>query len=340
MNSSQRAQWFSAKADMSFREATDERSPAEVHAAVEAAIASRFPRHTPARLIANGTMNSVWGFGTDHRRLAVKLPRVPDGDLDGVSSESYRVEAIALQQALAGGVDAPRVAALDRSRAVVPFDFLITDREDGPSLRALDEDEDEDAILACYPAVATALRKTHSIQVTGVGLCLPDEDGELRGSMSHWGEYLGTRLNEHLGVLVGAGIVAVSESSDIRDMLDPLRALTDRPTRLLHGDCGPHNMIRRIDGSVALIDWEDATGGDPLFELAQWATFNPRRRWSTMLDLYTGGTWLPDHLFWLYFLRITVAKLVVRARFRLPDLPGRPTARDRIEQALAELRVG
>ena len=323
---------------MPFVEATDERSPAEVRSAVNAAIGSRFPRHTPARLISNGTLNSVWGFASDHSRLAVKLPRMPHGDVEGIGSESYRVEAIALQLALDGGVDAPRVGALDRSRTAVPFDFLIMDREDGPSLRELDGDEN--AVLACYPAVARALRKTHSIEVNGVGLCVPEDDGELRGSMSHWGDYLGTRLHEHLNELVTAGIVTVGESADIRDLLDPLRALDDRPTRLLHGDCGPHNMVRRIDGSVALIDWEDATAGDPLFELAQWATFNPRRRWSAMLDVYTGGVWAPDDLFWLYFLRITLAKLVVRARFQLPDVPGRPSARDRIEQALAELRVG
>ena len=323
---------------MPFADATDERSPFEVRSAVNAAIGSRFRRHTPARLISDGTLNSVWGFGTDDRRLAVKLPRVPNGDVDGISSESYRVEAIALQQALGGGVDVPRVAALDRSRTAVPFDFLIMDREDGPSLRALDGDED--AVLACYPAVADALRKTHSIEMAGVGLCLPEENGALRGSMSHWGEYLGTRLHEHLNELVRAEIVTVGESTEIRDILDPLRTLNDRPTRLLHGDCGPHNMVRRSDGSVALIDWEDATGGDPQFELAQWATFNPRRRWSTMLDIYSGGIWVPDDLFWLYFLRITVAKLVVRARFKLPDIPGRPTSRDRIEEALAELRGG
>jgi hypothetical protein len=41
--------------------------------------------------------------------------------------------------------------------------------------------------------------------------------------------------------------------------------------------------------------------------------------------------------FWLYFLRVAVAKAVHRRRFGYPDRPDRPTAAHRIRYAFGEL---
>lgn len=107
--------------------------------------------------------------------------------------------------------------------------------------------------------------------------------------------------------------------------------------RLLHGDCGPHNAIVSPDGGIGMFDWEDAVLGDPLFEVALWATFNPPRRWKWFFQGYFEAAWEPNFLFWAYFLRISLAKTVVRIRFGYHDVPGREPAHERIHRALHAL---
>jgi len=55
----------------------------------------------------------------------------------------------------------------------------------------------------------------------------------------------------------------------IRDTLEAAWPLPQRNTSaLLHGDYWPGNILWRNDRLVAVIDWEDATVGDPLIDLA------------------------------------------------------------------------
>jgi Ser/Thr protein kinase RdoA (MazF antagonist) len=109
---------------------------------------------------------------------------------------------------------------------------------------------------------------------------------------------------------------------------------------LLHGDLGSHNVLTDGDRLLGLIDWEDALSGDPVYDLAFWATFHLPERHAAFLAGYRELRPLPDDFpvrFWLYFVRILLAKAVHRRRFGYPDRPDRPTAAHRIRDALANL---
>ena len=109
---------------------------------------------------------------------------------------------------------------------------------------------------------------------------------------------------------------------------------------LLHGDLGSHNVLTDGDRLLGLIDWEDAVAGDPVYDIAFWATFHPAARRTIFLTGYRDVRALPDDFplrFWLYFVRIALAKAVHRRRFGYPDRPDRPTAAQRIRSALDEL---
>ena len=105
---------------------------------------------------------------------------------------------------------------------------------------------------------------------------------------------------------------------------------------LLHGDLGSHNVLTDGDRLLGLIDWEDALAGDPVYDVAFWATFHPPARYAAFLAGYREVGSLPDDFpirFWLYFVRIAVAKAVHRRRFGYTDRPDRPTAAHRIRYA-------
>jgi hypothetical protein len=63
-----------------------------------------------------------------------------------------------------------------------------------------------------------------------------------------------SRLGIHAGAMEGFG--------------ERLPALRSRPFALLHTDLHRHNILVGADGRLAVIDWEHAMFGDPLYELA------------------------------------------------------------------------
>jgi len=89
----------------------------------------------------------------------------------------------------------------------------------------------------------------------------------------------------------------------------------------------------------AVLDWEDALLGDPLFDVASLCAFHPERRHTAILDAYAFPRGDRDAVarFWIYFLRIAVARTVHRLRFAYPDPPDRPRPSGRIQLALARL---
>jgi aminoglycoside phosphotransferase (APT) family kinase protein len=110
---------------------------------------------------------------------------------------------------------------------------------------------------------------------------------------------------------------------------------------LLHGDPGTHNICVSVtsESVVSLLDWEDALIGDPLFDLAAAASFQPARRLPQLLFGY--GLDQPgvheQRLFALYSLRIALSKSVHRLRFGIVDEPNRTPGHHRILRGVEEL---
>ena len=238
------------------------------------------------------------------------------------------------------GIRCARVIAVDVSRRHVPTDVEVLERLAGRSLAEYDHD---DAALAPHLAqLAMLLRQVHGIEGAGHGFIDVGSPG-LTGIHASWDDYLFTQLAAHLAAVEAAGLVTATEVASARDAFDAARPdLAAVPPRLLHGDPGNHNVVVDKDG-VVLLDWEDALLGDPLFDIAFWATFHPERRWAGFFEAYFGAGWQPTRRFWLYFLRIALSKTVHRLRFGYVDKPGRPPAAARIQRALrglAEAKAG
>ena len=196
---------------------------------------------------------------------------------------------------------------------------------------------------AAYADLGRVLAVLHTVKVDGCGLINPFEPhlvGLQRG-WANWGGHLSNRLEEHVHYATHHGLINEGRGycveRAIMDRAGPFTLLGQTPFEsLLHGDLSDHNVFVQQDAITAIIDWEDALGGDPLFDLAYWATFvnHTPDTHASLLDAYfaySGDKPADFNLrFWTYYLRIALSKLVQLHRYGVPDLT----------QAIARIETG
>jgi hypothetical protein len=251
------------------------------------------------------------------------------------------------------------VHKVDVSRGDCDFDYEILEEARGRSLR--DFDADEAKLRPLLMQLGRFVGRLHRIQTQRFGLVdvrpwvkqaigedltdsvLTAHYAPILGTHETWKEYLTLRLEEHVEKCVEVGAINIFEAGQIIKIMESIsNSLTTIQPVLLHGDLGNHNIFTDDHAITAVIDWEDCLCGDPVFDIAFWATFHPVERHGYFLDGYRMEKELPADFgrrFWLYFLRIGLSKTVLRHRFGLTDRPGRPPASRRIQQALEGLSL-
>ncbi len=151
---------------------------------------------------------------------------------------------------------------------------------------------------------------------------------------SSWEDYFLSNLEQHFRILVDGEELDTSllrefwkwmESNELLEILK-----TAKP-QLLHGDMGTGNLFWDAENSrPGLGDWEDRLIGDPVFELAGWATFfkSPPKLgwvWEGYREAAFGEMNESEEMrrrFWLYYWRIALAKSAHRFRFGYTDPKG------------------
>jgi aminoglycoside phosphotransferase (APT) family kinase protein len=244
----------------------------------------------------------------------------------------------------AAGLPAARVYHVDTSRALCEFDFEIQEDWSAPPLSRSHADEGRMALL--LQDLGRLCARVHQIRLTGFGpldvrpLLRAGEPVPVRGLHDAWREHLVQHLDRHVRKCVDLGALSLASADHAQQAIrSALPLLDDVSPRLLHGDLGSHNVLAGETGVLGLLDWEDCLAGDSVFDIAFWATFHPPHRYPFFLAGYQSVASLPADFnlrFWVYFLRIALAKTVLRSRFGYPDWPGSP-ASGRIQLALREL---
>jgi hypothetical protein len=268
-----------------------------------------------------------------------------------VLNEWFRDFTMALDDAVGErlrqiGLPALKLHRLDLTRKLCPADYEIVNEAPGVSLRMFDNDEAQ--LLPLLRQLGIFLARVHGISADGYGLLDVRKvglhsDGVLRGGHSAWDDYIWLNLERHVGICAETGAISADEERKIVWYCEGCQGLFKQGTpSLLHGDPGSHNVFVK-DGKIsALIDWEDALAGDPVFEIAFWATFHPERRHAAFIEGYLEAATLPPDFelrFWFYFLRVSLAKTVLRHRLRINDQPGREPAALRIRKAFVKLQA-
>jgi aminoglycoside phosphotransferase (APT) family kinase protein len=237
------------------------------------------------------------------------------------------------------GLASVPVRVVDISRERSDFDYAIMEHARGTQLGDVDTGVSNELIAT----LGRWLRELHQIALDGFGrLDVREVVKRNRGAgfFTTWREYVLARLNEHLQLCLAIGAIDERERALAEGLFSDIdRSIRPFTPSLLHGDPGHHNVFE-LEGSIsAVLDWEDALSGDPVFDIAFWGTFYPDSWLPPFLEGYFGSEAGAEfwHRYWLYYLRISIAKTVHRHRFGIADRPDKPPPSARIQKALGKL---
>lgn len=213
------------------------------------------------RQFSGGASNLTYELVWPNRSLVLRRP--PHGALGG-SAHNMRREHD-LQAALAPVFDhVPAMVALCTDESVLGADFYVMEKLDGVVLgRDVPEDVDLDADAAtrlCENAV-DVLVELHDVDVDTVPelASLDRGEGFVERQVGQWtGRYRAARTPD------------VPDFEPVMAWLAD-RTPTDRPHTLIHNDFRLDNLVLDTDDPtriVGVLDWELATVGDPLVDLA------------------------------------------------------------------------
>lgn len=186
---------------------------------------------------------------------ASSLVRTPGRQLvlKACREQDWRCETTALTRLRGAGVPVASLLAAghEDDQAWLIIDFVDGDRCDDDAVRA---------------EAGAALREVHGL--------IMDAYGRPGRTFSTWREVLLDRLDDDLTDTLAAGLLMGEEAERARELIMDAPAY-DGPPVLLHGDLKDLHLHSQDGRLVALLDWGDAQGGDPLYDLARYSLEGP-----------------------------------------------------------------
>ena len=294
-----------------------------------------------ASLLPDGTFHAVYQVRGDSGKGVILRVGIVES---AGSSLSFLVEERLISHLVKSGVPVPEMLDIDIMCNKASYPFVIMEEMRYPTLKSLEHPANQALPPHLLKALGRITAQLHFLQGEGYGLLNVNIRSDFEppvGMHALWEDYLLLRLEDHLELCRAAEAITAVEQKNIYDLLIQAAPLYhNAPSRLLHGDLGHHNVLTNEERITALLDWEDALYGDPIFDIAGWATFNRPEAYPIFLQGYLEEAELPDEfdrLFWLYYLRIAISKTAHRRRFGIKDPPGRPPASMRIQRAMDHL---
>lgn len=215
--------------------------------------------------LTGGTQNTVVAFRRGTREFVLRLPPLRSGDR---GNGTMRREATVLGALRDTDVPHPRLIAAEHDDTPLGAAFYLMERVVGHCVIAgpppgVDAWAYGDGI---GPAVASALARLSTVEPAAVGLDgFGRPDGYLERQVTRWR----WQLEQYLAMdgYPGWDLPHVEE---ITSWLEGNRP-ADQTATVLHGDVHLGNVLFHFDrpAVAAFIDWELATVGDPLVDLAQ-----------------------------------------------------------------------
>lgn len=145
--------------------------------------------------------------------------------------------------------------------------------------------------------------------------------GVMKGSFDTWYEFLTHNLDLHLDICIQNQLINQKQKIFFKEIFYRNKKIFNiNKKSVLHGDLSNKNIFFDYNYLPKLIDWEDALIGDPLFDIANWASFVGNEKYFKFLI----NGYFKDHddyceekelLINVYLIRILLAKTVHRFRF-------------------------
>lgn len=258
------------------------------------------------------------------------------------SNYSFHAAEWASNQARELGLSTPKILITDTSRYIIPFDFQIQEMADGFSVKELQEKrlKNIDSVLV---SLTRSLAKFHQIHLTKFGPLDPtsfftNTDKRPRGIFESWQKFLMTNFQNHLDECLEIQAINEKQYSKILSFQSQYNIDDFVPT-LLHNDLSKDNILVNGD-EIKFIDWNDVIIGDPIYDLANLCSFYMPEKFGLIWDTYFHKSKKSkdfERRFWLYYLRIVLARTVHRQKYQILDNPNYPIASNRINIALEKL---
>ncbi len=290
---------------------------------------------------SKGTFHFIYEIATANQEIFIKISK-----FDELKSSLLLEHYLYTQKLPACGISLD-VLGIDLSCNELPFPWLALKRAPGICLKQMDLGDK--SLSAIIYNLGRLVSKCHAIKAkTGCGLVskqsLNDPDPKLKGSQESWKDYIYLNFEKHIKYSSDCLGIDPDDGKNILDLFDHHWAKLEdgKYDNLLHGDLGSHNLFYCPGDNpsiTCLIDWEDALIGDPVFDIASFASFH---RMHEFLDCFLAGYGnehpTPQFYFkiWMYYLRIVTAKCVLRHKLGYDKL-GFSVSKPKIKLALKKI---
>lgn len=244
-----------------------------------------------------------------------RFVRVDDGP---EHDDMIEVESRILSCVRELGLPAPRVYAVDASRARVPFAWQVMDRVAATDLNQAFKAGTLDTPRV-FREIGAAVARWQSLTFRGFGPFDPAalrEENRLHGFHSSYADFFHLHLERHLDYLTAREFLRPSEAEAMRQAVARHRDLLNLAEGcLVHKDLALWNILGTTTAVAAYIDWDDAIAGDALEDLALLGCFHDAATIAAAVNGYESVRPLPtEHRrrFWLHLLRNMIMKSVIR----------------------------
>lgn len=181
-------------------------------------------------------------------------------DITGKIPLRFQSEVLAYEYLQTSEVPVPEVIALDQSKQLVPYEYLITSKLEGTSVidswNSLSAKEQER--IAYEAGTYLALIHSYTLERFGKLRDLPN------GGFTYWYDYCADYFHRYANQALAMNIIDPSLRDRMQAVLEKYRPLLDtvRKGYLLHSDYHFENILQRKGVVSGIIDFEWAYAGD------------------------------------------------------------------------------
>lgn len=181
-------------------------------------------------------------------------------DITGKIPLRFQSEVLAYEYLQTSEVPVPEVIALDQSKQLVPYEYLITSKLEGTSVidswNSLSAKEQER--IAYEAGTYLALIHSYTFERFGKLRDLPN------GGFTYWYDYCADYFHRYANQALAMNIIDPSLRDRMQAVLEKYRPLLDtvRKGYLLHSDYHFENILQRKGVVSGIIDFEWAYAGD------------------------------------------------------------------------------
>jgi len=176
----------------------------------------------------------------------------------------FRNERLAYDLLLGSRLPVPRVVALDESRRILPYNYMIVTRLPGTNLRESWQSLDAPQVFRLAWEAGCTLARLHAVTLAGFGPLHRLADR----SFGTWYDYFRDYAGRYTAQAWERGVLNGDLHARLIAVLDRASPLLARVTTgvLVHSDYHYENILQDDGALSGLLDFEWALSGDPAFD--------------------------------------------------------------------------